>query len=201
MIINSFLTVAVCYLIGCVPFSLIFTRFFASKNPGIEGSGNYGAMNSYEITNKKYIGILVFLFDCLKGALAVFITYNFIFPKSFYLVLATVSVVLGHTFNIFLKFKGGRGLATTFGAIIIFNPFLGIIWGIIWLLFYFIIKKEIIFANIWATLLTPLITFFAPSYIIYFLNYNYLINIFEYRILTVIVCMIIFAGHFRSKKI
>ena len=111
MIFNICSTILISYLIGSIPFALIFTKLFAKKNPGKEGSGNFGALNSYQITGKKYIGFLVFLFDFLKGTLAVSIVYNFIFPRDLYIVIAAIFVVLGHSFNIFLKLKGEIGRA------------------------------------------------------------------------------------------
>jgi glycerol-3-phosphate acyltransferase PlsY len=186
------------YLIGCIPFALLVCRFFSGNNPGKEGSGNYGALNSYEITGKKYIGALVLLLDCLKGMFAVWITYNYIFSTSLYIVVAAISVVIGHSFNVFLKFRGGRGLATALGTVVMFNAFVGGIWIILWILFYKIVKNNIIFANVWATLITPVIVIGAPDYIFFHSNYNYYVNIADYKIFSIILCAIILASHIRK---
>jgi acyl-phosphate glycerol 3-phosphate acyltransferase len=199
MYFNIIIIFVVCYLIGCIPFALIWTKWFAQKNPGYEGSGNYGALNSYEITNKKYIGILVFICDCLKGALAVWFAWNCIFPNSLYIVIASLSVVLGHTFNIFLKFKGGRGLSTALGATLMYNPFVAIIWVCLWFLFNRIVKKDVIFDNNWATLITPIVVNSAPGYIFFHANYNYYVTFYDYKIFSILLCTIIFAAHLRKK--
>ena len=199
MFYNFFITFVISYFIGCIPFALIISHFFASKNPGNEGSGNYGALNSYEITGKKYIGFLVFLFDGLKGVLAILIA-GLIFLNPINLVVASISVVLGHTFNIFLKFRGGRGLATSLGVVFAYNPFLAIVWITLWFLFYCVVKKDVIFANTRATILTPFIVYFAPGHIIFYLNYSYYVGVYEYRLLAFLLCLIIFLAHFRKQQ-
>ena len=103
MIFNLIIIPIVSYLIGTIPFSLIFSNIFYKKDPGKEGSRNYGALNSYEITNNKLIGLLVLLFDALKGVAAVFFSYYIIFPSLFYVLISIIFVVLGHDFNIFLN--------------------------------------------------------------------------------------------------
>lgn len=198
MILHLLLTALISYLIGTIPFALIFSKLLAKKNPGKEGSKNYGALNSYEITGKKIVGLLVLLFDAMKGALAVLFAYYCIFPKSFYAVIAAFFVVLGHNFNIFLKFKGGRGLATSLGALLVFNPFILIVWCSVWFLFYKIIKNDILFANTWASLITPVVIFSAPDYAFYIFNYNFNIVILEYKIFAIMLCMTIIAAHYRK---
>ncbi|MDR0926903.1 MAG: glycerol-3-phosphate acyltransferase [Ignavibacteria bacterium] len=195
---NFALTFIISYLIGCIPSALIVSKFFAGKNPGDDGSHSYGAMNSYEITGKKYIGILVFILDCAKGALATTIAYNIIFPKSIYIVIAAISVVVGHCFNVFLKFRGGRGLATSLGAVLTFNPIIAVIWGFVWFLFWRIIKKDVHFANTWATLITPLVVYGAPGYVFFYANYNYYVTYYDYRIFAIILCTIIFGALLRK---
>ncbi len=105
------------YLFGSLPTAYLVLK--RSKNIDIteSGTGNVGAMNSYEITNSKMIGILVFLIDALKGILSV-ILMKIIFPGEFvFPALALVFAVFSHCFNPWLKFKGGRGLATAAGGV------------------------------------------------------------------------------------
>jgi len=66
-----FLSIILSYLIGSLPFAYLFFKIFRKQNITQEGSGNVGAMNSYEITGKKWIGVLVFILDCLKGFFAI----------------------------------------------------------------------------------------------------------------------------------
>ena len=201
MIFNLIIIPIVSYLIGTIPFSLIFSKIFYKKDPGKEGSRNYGALNSYEITNNKLIGLLVLLFDALKGVAAVFFSYYIIFPSLFYVLISIIFVVLGHDFNIFLKFKGGRGLATALGALLCFNPLLVIVWCCIWFLFYKIVKNDILFANSLSSVVTPVVIIFTADYVFYLLQYNFNVDILEYKIFSIVLCMIIFASHHRNIRL
>lgn len=192
------LVVVISYFLGTIPFALIITKVSTGKNPGSEGSGNYGALNTYEITNKKTLGLLVFLCDAIKGGLAVCFAYFIIFPKFFYAIIAALFVVLGHDYNFFLRFKGGRGLATALGSVLVFNPLIAIIWIGLWVLFYRIVKQDILFANKLASLVSPIAIISAPDYIFYFLNYNFFVGVLEYKIFSIVLCMLIFAAHFRN---
>ncbi len=143
------------YLIGSIPFAYIVVKLFAKKNVLFEGSGNVGAMNSYEITGKKYIGVVVFVLDFCKGICAIVLAKSLFGNDDGIFFVASFLVVLGHNFSIFLKFRGGRGLATAAGVLLLFNPFLLSLWCIYWLFIYNFIFKDIHFANSIATILTP----------------------------------------------
>ena len=169
MFVHLLLVIITSYFVGTISFSYIFTKLLAGKDPGAEGSGNYGALNSYEITGKKSIGLLVLLFDILKGAFAVFIAYFIIFPKFFYAIIASLFVVIGHNFNLFFRFRGGRGLATALGGVLVFNPIVAIIWVGLWVLFYRIIKQDVLFANRLSSIVAPVAIISAPDYIFYFI--------------------------------
>jgi len=197
---NFILSILIGYIFGCFPSALLISKKIANKDPGLFGSKNYGSLNSYEITGNKKIGIFVLLLDMLKSIIAIFITWNFIFPKSIYIVLTSIFVVIGHCFNPILKFKGGKGLASAFGGCLMFNPFIVIVWGVVWLIFR-IVRKDVIFQNIWATIITPFVVYFAPQYLFYISNYNYYVNLYDYKIYTIVICSIIFIAHIRSNKI
>lgn len=138
------------YLFGSIPTAYILLK----KQKGIDitqtGSGNVGAMNSYEVTNSKFIGLIVLIVDFIKGLLSVFIISliypdNFIFPA-----VALIFAILSHCFNPWLKFKGGRGLATAAGGTAILFPYFLLVWIVLWLIFY-ALKKDILIGNIAAT--------------------------------------------------
>ena len=196
---NFFLSILIGYFFGCIPLALIISKKFANKDPGQMGSKSYGALNAYEITNNKKIGISVLLLDILKGTTAVFITWNFIFPKSIYIVLTAVFVVIGHCFNCFLKFKGGRGLAAALGGSLMFNPLIVVVWCLLWFLFR-IVRKDITFQNMWACIITPVVIYFAPNYLFYIGNYNYYVSLYDYKIYSIIICAIIFIAQIRTNK-
>jgi len=152
------------YLLGSIP-----TAYLVLKSKGINiteaGTGNVGAMNSYEVTNSKYIGIFVFMGDAIKGLLSVYIPL-LLFPYGFeYAAFALVFAVLAHCFNPWLGFKGGRGLAAALGGTVLITPFLPAIWVIVWV-FTFLIKKDILLGNILANILALVVSIFIPNIVV-----------------------------------
>ena len=116
------------YFLGSIPFGLIYAKLAGLGDVRNIGSGNIGATNVLRTGNKK-VAALTLLCDIAKGSLAVFITLNF-FPKL--ILLSSVVVYLGHIFPVWLKFKGGKGVATFIGAIAILNYVLCLIFLISW---------------------------------------------------------------------
>ncbi|HMN47793.1 MAG TPA: glycerol-3-phosphate acyltransferase [Ignavibacteriaceae bacterium] len=153
-----FLSSLIGYMLGSIPTAFLVLK----KSKGIDitnvGSGNVGAMNSYEVTNSKYIGLLVFAIDFIKGILPVLFT-RLIFNEVFiYSALALLFAIFSHCFNPWINFKGGRGLATAAGGSIFLFPYLLFVWIILWILVY-VLKKDILIANIFATVLSLLLIF------------------------------------------
>jgi glycerol-3-phosphate acyltransferase PlsY len=139
------------YLLGSFPTAFIILKISKGINITEKGSGNVGAMNSFEVSNSKVIGLVVLIIDAFKGLLSVyfallFFQINFIFPA-----VALFFAVFAHCFNPWLDFKGGRGLATAAGGASLLFPFALIIWCVLWLAVY-LFQKNILWANIWATL-------------------------------------------------
>ena len=116
------------YFLGSIPFGLIYAKLAGLGDVRNIGSGNIGATNVLRTGNKQ-VAALTLLSDIAKGSLAVFITLNF-FPKL--ILLSSVVVYLGHIFPVWLKFKGGKGVATFIGAIAILNYVLCLIFLISW---------------------------------------------------------------------
>ena len=150
------------YLLGSFPSAYLLVKKASGIDVTKEGSGNVGAFNSLTITKSKLVGISVFLLDFIKGAASVLITL-LIFPNVFiYPALALLFAVFSHCFNPWLRFKGGRGLATAAGGAIIIFPFLLVVWCILWVIFY-VMRKDIILANFTATIFSLLIVFGTTS--------------------------------------
>ncbi len=144
------------YLLGSIPAAYILLK----KSRGIditeEGSGNVGAMNSFEVTNSKIVGLAVLVIDALKGLLSVYLVL-LLLPVNFSLpAVSLFFAVFAHCYNPWLGFKGGRGLATAAGGATLLFPFALIVWGILWLAIY-IFRKDILWANIWAIIMTLII--------------------------------------------
>jgi glycerol-3-phosphate acyltransferase PlsY len=154
---------ALSYIVGSIPFAYIIVRLFFRKDISKEGSGNVGAMNSYEVTGRKWVGFLVFLFDFLKGISVVLISRHLIPDDDFAILAASFSVVLGHNFSLFLRFKGGKGLATSAGVLLLIQPIILLLWVILWLLIYNFVKKDMDIANPATSVISPFLFFVLPE--------------------------------------
>jgi len=113
------------YLVGSIPTAYLITKKVGGKLVWLEGSGNVGAMNVYRTTGSVKLMILVTSLDIGKGALAVLIAQwlGFLgYSSEFGLMTAVIFLVLGHNYSLFLKFRGGRGLASFLGALLVVNP-------------------------------------------------------------------------------
>ena len=108
-----FLIFLISYLIGSISGSLTISKLFFNEDIRKKGSGNAGTTNTFRVYGKKYARI-AFLIDILKGILAVFIAS--LFKTEYGIYLAATSVVIGHCWPIFYNFKGGKGVATSFGV-------------------------------------------------------------------------------------
>ncbi|PLX65802.1 MAG: acyl-phosphate glycerol 3-phosphate acyltransferase [Denitrovibrio sp.] len=115
-----YLIIILCYLIGSVPTAYILVKKLKGVDIRTVGSGNVGASNAARILGK-WGFIVVLTIDVLKGMIPVLVVRHF-YGESDYALLAAVAVVLGHTFTIFLNFKGGKGVATALGVFIALAP-------------------------------------------------------------------------------
>ena len=106
---------AVAYLLGSIPFGYLLVRFFLKQDVRDIGSGNIGATNVAR-SGAKGLGILTLLLDCLKGLVAVLIARHYGGGNLDLAALAAVAAILGHIFPIWLRFKGGKGIATALGV-------------------------------------------------------------------------------------
>ena len=153
------LIISISYLMGSIPFGLILTKFFLKKDIREVGSGNIGATNVLR-TGNKVIGYLTLILDISKAVIPVFyIKFNF--PELLY--ISSLSVFIGHVFPVWLKFKGGKGVATYVGILFSINYFLGFIFIISWLIIFFISKYSSL-GSILSSLIIPIFIFFNSSY-------------------------------------
>ena len=195
MIWDYILYTVVAYLLGAIPFALIWVKLLAKKNVLSEGSGNVGAMNSYDISGKKWLGILVMLSDVAKGFLAPFIVGLISEGNYFAISLASVFVVLGHNYNIFLGFRGGRGLSSAAGVCLYVNLSALILWFVLFSVVYFSIKKDLHIASFFGTLLMPVVILIAPDAWVTYLNMFASPSPTDFLYVIIIVITIILARH------
>ena len=147
--------IIISYFLGSIPFGYLLTKIFLQKDIREIGSGNIGATNVLR-TGNKYIGYGTLLLDILKAIIPI------IFVKFYYidyLYIASLCVFIGHVFPIWLKFKGGKGVATYVGILCCLNIYLGITFGIVWLISFFIYKYSSL-SSLLGSLSIPIVNFF-----------------------------------------
>ena len=153
------LSIIISYLMGSIPFGLILTKIFLKKDIRDIGSGNIGATNVLR-TGNKIIGYLTLSLDILKAVIPVlYIKFNY--PELVY--VSSLSVFIGHVFPLWLKFKGGKGVATYVGILFSINYILGLVFLISWLITFFISKYSSL-GSILASLIIPFFIFFNTNY-------------------------------------
>ena len=152
----EYLTIGIIsYLMGSIPFGFILTKIFLKKDIREIGSGNIGATNALR-TGNKLIGYSTLLLDVMKAILPVlYVKINH--PELIY--IASLCAFLGHVFPIWLKFKGGKGVATYVGILFTINIFLGFIFCVSWLLI-FLISKYSSLSSLIGSLTIPVYIFF-----------------------------------------
>ena len=150
------------YIIGSIPTAYLLVKYKTGKDITKEGSGNVGALNSFEVSKSRLIGITVLVLDFLKGFLPSFLFLKIAGYSIETMFLPIALIVLGHNFSVWLKFKGGRGLATAAGIIVAVEPVVLLIWCILFLISY-VFYRKVHFGNIVATLLLPVIYYFVQS--------------------------------------
>ncbi len=153
------------YLIGSIPAAYAIVKYAAQRDIRYEGSGNAGALNSYEVTRKKWVGVAVLCADVLKGVCAV--AAASLFEPGGYAVQASagVAAVLGHNFNVWLRFHGGRGLATALGVMLVLGWVYAVCWMVLWAL-AFLPGRNIHVGNVAASVCAPAALLFLPDSLI-----------------------------------
>ncbi len=172
-----FLTFLVSYLMGSIPFGYILTKIFLKKDIREIGSGNIGATNALRTGNKP-IGYLTLTLDVLKAVIPVlFIKINY--PDLIH--VSALSLFIGHVFPIWMKFKGGKGVATYVGILFCLNLNLGILFIFSWLIIFFISKYSSL-GSILSSLIIPIFIFFNSNYEIeYFFIIMFVFILYTHR--------------------
>jgi acyl phosphate:glycerol-3-phosphate acyltransferase len=117
---SIFLTAAFSYLLGSIPFGLILLRLFRGQDVRLTGSGNIGATNVAR--SSRALGLVTLLLDALKGFAAVALTRAFFPGRNALAGLAALFAIVGHIFPVWLKFRGGKGVATALGSFALIAP-------------------------------------------------------------------------------
>lgn len=173
------------YLIGAIPTAYIITRVLSGKDIRKIGSGNVGATNALRVLGK-LPGIIVLAVDILKGLAAVTILAAFISSKITLPIESTKALfglfaVTGHIFNVFLKFKGGKGVATSAGVMLGIAP-PALLIGALFFITIVVVTKYVSLGSIVSSVIIPFFLLWTKSH-------------YSYVVLSAILCVIIVAKH------
>ena len=157
-----FFIVTISYLLGSIPFGYLLTKFFLKKDIRKIGSGNIGATNALR-TGNKTLGYFTLILDISKAVFPILIIKNY-FQE--YIYISSLCVFIGHIFPIWLKFKGGKGVATYVGILFCINYLIGLAFIIIWLVIYLFFKFSSL-SSLVSSLFVPIFYFY------YYENHNY----------------------------
>ena len=176
-----FQIIFISYLMGSMPFGFLLTKLFLKIDIREIGSGNIGATNVLR-TGNKLIGYGTLILDIVKAVIPVLVS-KFYFEE--YIYISALAVFIGHVFPIWLKFKGGKGVATYVGILFCINIYLGLIFIVSWLII-FLFSKFSSLSSVLATLIVPVYTLFN--------------NDFENKYFFVIMFILIFFTHKENVK-
>ena len=164
------------YLIGSIPFGFILTKVFLKKDIRDIGSGNIGATNALR-TGNKFLGYGTLFLDVIKAVIPViYVKLNY----TDYIFIASLCVFLGHVFPIWLKFKGGKGVATYVGILFSINLTIGFVFLGVWF-FTFLISKYSSLSSLFGSLSIPIYLFFFTSQNLVFFSIMFILIFYTHR--------------------
>ncbi len=190
----SFLCAVLGYGLGAIPTAWLIVRSTHSVDIRNEGTGNVGAMNSYDVTGKKRIGILIAILDALKGVAAVLIA-RAIGADFFGVAVAAIFAVIGHCYNVFLKFHGGRGLATSAGIALAINPLVLILWVLMYLTGYYVIRRDVHVGSMSGILGVSILLYTTPSLLLQKMMQLPGVDITQFKAMVWLISAILFVRH------
>ena len=177
MNLDFFIVLTYSYLLGSIPFGLVLTKLFLKQDIRNFGSGNIGTTNVLR-TGKKTLALSTLILDVLKGYISVTLTINF-FENFTY--LAALICFIAHIFPIWLKFKGGKGVATYLGIILAISLKLAIIFGVVWLITILLFRYASL-SSILSSLIILIYGFFLEeNYLIIFLIITFIMITYTHR--------------------
>ncbi len=164
------------YFIGSIPFGFVLTKFFLKKDIRNIGSGNIGATNVLR-TGNKTIGYTTLFLDIMKAVIPI------IYIKLYYtdyIFIASLCIFLGHVFPIWLRFKGGKGVATYIGILFSINLSIGLVFIGVWFI-TFLISKYSSLSSLFASLSIPIYLFFFTNQNFIFFSIMFILTFYTHR--------------------
>jgi glycerol-3-phosphate acyltransferase PlsY len=186
------------YILGSIPTAYLILKKYKGIDITQNGSSNVGALNSIQVSKSKAIGATVLVIDLLKGLVSVIIVKAIFGDVFIYPMTALFFAVLAHCYSPWLKFKGGRGLATAAGGALVLSIPVLIVWIVIWVLGY-LFRKNVHFGNIAATILTAAVVISTSDIINKYSNPpadNHMVL----GVLVTLMMLVIFTRHIKPLK-
>jgi len=177
---EKYIILILSYILGSIPFSLIIAKINGINLREV-GSGNIGATNVARTGNKR-LAVLALFLDSLKGFVAVYTAQQFCDNNDFYIYVSAILAVLGHMFPIWLRFNGGKGVATTLGVLVALNISIALAFVFVWLIVFFIFRYSSL-ASLAATAAAVIASFFFQK---------------ELFLILLTVAILIFLKHYRN---
>ena len=177
------------FLLGSIPFGIVFSRIFGKKDPRKVGSGNIGATNILRSSGNKSIAVLTLIADIVKGSVVVLIGSQLEIQSNLFFtpeLLCGLAAILGHIFSPFVKFRGGKGVATALGVFFALAPYLSLLSLGVFVLIT-VTSRIVSISSLIAVLIFPISAFFL----------NYSLNLI---FLSLIIAFIIFFRHKENIK-
>ncbi|MCX6141489.1 MAG: glycerol-3-phosphate acyltransferase [Candidatus Kapabacteria bacterium] len=183
------------YCIGCFPTAWIVLKLTSGKDIRDEGTGNVGARNAYDASGSKIVGISVMVIDALKGVAAIYVARLLHGDYFAAVAVAGTAVVLGHNWNVLLRFKGGRGLATATGVFAVVDPLFLVVWWITYLTGYFAIRRDVHVGSMTAIIGTAVLAWSTPDRVIRDTTLVMCLDPSQMRVFIAAVSLLLFMRH------
>lgn len=165
------------YILGSIPFGVIFTKLAGYGDVRKIGSGNIGATNVLR-TGNKFIAALTLLFDGLKGTFSILLTSQYFNEFIYY---SAIIVFLAHIFPLWLKFKGGKGVATFIGSLLVINFYLSAVFITTWLIMLIIFRISAVSALLGYLVVTITSFIFFDQKVFLLIFFYFITSIFTHR--------------------
>ena len=181
------------YLVGSIPTGYLAVRLRSGRDIRSEGSGKTGGFNTYSVTRSRLVAVGVGLFDALKGFAVAMIAWLLYPADPLVQAAGIIGALLGHNYPVWLKFKGGRGLATVAGALFALGQFLLVFWCLVWFVVYRW-KRDIMTANLAAIVVSLGAVWLVPHDVLLVFMIRDVDPIF-YASFTSVILVLLLLGH------
>lgn len=181
------------YLVGSLPTGYLLVKWKTRIDIRQAGSGYVGAMNTFDVSGSKLLAVIVLIIDLLKGVLAVWLGSRFIGTDFWIMGTGGIGAVAGHSYSPWLRFNGGRGLATTLGVILSLGWVFAVAWCVPWAIVY-LLSKDIHLSNITASIIGPVILVATPEHL-WQMTLPPFTDSTNFRYFVIFVCLLLVLRH------